>query len=170
MTAPLRKGAARESRREGRAMPFVASEIEEGVFIIRWQPVAPRRRFQVPMLERAGRETLEWITALRVLGEAERASFRSIAIRRDDLWAVVEGRGAGYVERAAAAIALAASGAEEELPRLRAARDRCAFAPLRKLMDWVLEGDDDDAIATALARLEKVADEERLHPSSGRAA
>lgn len=147
-------------------MPYVAIEVEKDVYLIRWRDVVPWARIaDVPMLERGGRDTREWVSALRALGEGERASFRTMAVPRERLWSVVEDGSTRVIDRAAAAIAIAGSDAA----RILSVRAACPFPALRTLFERLARGEGDRAVAKALEDVERAGDTP-FNPSSGGAS
>jgi hypothetical protein len=106
-------------------------------------------------LDRGERSLVEWIDALRRVGEGEGATFRHALPTRDQLLAIVESTTALAKERLAAAVALRAKLTEEEKPRVRVAAERCVAPALRERMVRVIDAPSDEELATVLEEAEQ---------------
>jgi hypothetical protein len=105
-------------------------------------------------LARAGRESREWIDALKRLGDGAQAGFREAAVSRDALLRVVESTRASAVERLAAALALKPSLTQEEAPRIRIAAERCALPELSQRLRVVVDSESPEEAEAALIEAE----------------
>jgi hypothetical protein len=74
---------------------------------------------QLGALDRRSRAVAIWIQDLRAMGAGAQAGHRSAAVPRDDLWLVLEDPGAEVGQRAASAVALAASDDVDARERIR---------------------------------------------------
>lgn len=104
------------------------------------------------LLGRQGRAMSEWIRALRAMGVGADATLRTAPTDPQVLLRVVESPGAPAEERAAAAVAIAASGDEEARTRLRVAADAVAEPKLRVALEAAAE-EDEAALEAALGEL-----------------
>ena len=105
------------------------------------------------LLGRGARSVGDWITYLRSVGVGANVTLRSAPLVPERLWRIVESANAKPVDRAAAAVALAAGG--EDRTRLRIAADATVEPRLRVALTTVAEGDADDVTLTkALEELE----------------
>ena len=107
------------------------------------------------LLGRQGRVMSEWIRALRAMGVGADATLRTAPTDPEVLLRVVESPGSRAEERAAAAVALAASGDEEAKTRLRVAAEAVAEPKLRVALDAAVE-EDETALEAALGELSDV--------------
>jgi len=104
------------------------------------------------LLGRQGRAMSEWIRALRAMGVGADATLRIAPTDPQVLLRVVESPSSPAEERAAAAVAIAASGDEEARTRLRVAAEAVAEPKLRVALEAAAE-EDEAALEAALGEL-----------------
>jgi hypothetical protein len=104
------------------------------------------------LLRRGDRKHADWVRALRSV--TERASHRIATPDVERLWQLIENAAIEPIFRAAAAVAISPSLDEAQKKRLEAVRAASAAPKLRIALDAVAEGEDEEALARALAELE----------------
>ncbi|MDF2697980.1 MAG: uncharacterized protein K0S65_6363, partial [Labilithrix sp.] len=127
--------------------------IEEG--LAQHRALAPAE--DEALLVRGDRALEAWVEEMNILGTADAYGYRTIAIPRERLWAVLENPGADPSARQGAAIALRARlddderdrllsiGQKSASPRLRVALDAVARAPDAPRLHLALEESEDEA-------------------------
>jgi hypothetical protein len=90
------------------------------------------------VLERNGRSLAEWRAALATILRGNE-SYRSTAIRGEDLARVLDDPAAPSERRIGAALALAGGGGNEGIDRVRVAARACASQPLRVALEHVAD-------------------------------
>jgi hypothetical protein len=104
------------------------------------------------LLDRGDRSVGDWITYLRSVGVGANVTLRSAPLLPERLWRIVESASAKPADRAAAAVALAATG--EDRTRLRVAADAVVEPKLRVALATAANTDvDDEALGEALEEL-----------------
>lgn len=97
---------------------------------------------------------VEWIRALRTLGEGANATLRVAPVPEERLLAVVEDASASPADRAAAAIAVGRGRDVETKRRITAAAEATGHPALKQALRIAVSGGDDEALAEALAEAE----------------
>jgi hypothetical protein len=105
------------------------------------------------LLQRGEREHRAWVRALRT---RDLTDLRSAAVPKDELWRVIEDKGADAIDRGAAVIALGPELSPDERGRLKKAAKVIAAPKLRVVLDDAPDAAEDD-LAEMLADLEKEA-------------
>jgi hypothetical protein len=139
-----------------------AAKDEEGAELARaietaraaWVGASHAPDLDAHLLARGKRTGSEWLEALRGLGSI--ATYRSISMHAEDLLRVLDDTQANPTARAAAAVALAASGSAKSTSRLRIVASSMANPRMRVALEKIADGDDDDDLAEALEELEKL--------------
>jgi hypothetical protein len=128
--------------------------IEEG--LAQHRALAPAE--DEALLTRGDRALEAWIQEMNILGTADAYGYRTIAIPRERLWAVLENPSAEPTARQGAALALRARldddererltaiGQKSASPRLRVALDAVARAPDAPRLHLALEESEDEAV------------------------
>jgi hypothetical protein len=101
-------------------------------------------------VDRAGRETHEWVSSLREIGKSEATTYRLAAVNREALFAIVEDPGNQASSRAAAAIAIGAKLDDEARTRLRLSAAAIADPKLRVAVEHVVDDKNVDELAELL--------------------
>ncbi len=124
-----------------------------------WQS---NQRGEPPELEvaRGSRTGSQWFEALRGIGAGGNAAYRSATVRPTRLTQLLDDPWGKPSIRAAAAVALAASGDTEAADKLRIAAELMANPRLRVALESIAEGMADGAIAEVLAELDELEREE----------
>lgn len=113
---------------------------------------------EAEQLTRGDTSPRAWLTRLRVVGSGANAGPREAAIPRDRLWSLAEDPSARAVTRAAAAAALTGTLDQAERKRLLDLAFDTASPPLRIALERAA-GDDEDALAEALAAVQEEEEE-----------
>lgn len=103
------------------------------------------------VLDRGERTAREWLEQLRRVGAGATATFRGVALTREQLLRIVESTTAAARARLAAAAALHDGLTEEEKPRVRVAAERSAEPAFRERMVRVAFAPSDEELEAALA-------------------
>lgn len=106
------------------------------------------------LVRRGGRETSQWVRALRGIGAFANADARTAPVMPEKLWRIVEDPAAPADARAGAAVALGQSADEEARVRLRAAAAATAAPKLRIAIEAAAREEPDEALEAALAEVE----------------
>jgi hypothetical protein len=106
-------------------------------------------------LARSGRETTDWVRALKSLGAGAGADMRTAGVPIESLLGVVTDSAARAIDRASAAVALTPVLGDEDRTRIRVAADAAASPKLRVALEKVSSGADDATLAEALSELEE---------------
>lgn len=141
------------------------SRIEEG--LAHHRALAPAE--DEALLTRGERELDKWIHEMTVLGTSDAYGYRTIAIPRDRLWAVLENPSADPSARQGAAIALRARLDDDERERLAAIGQKSASPHLRVAIDAVARAPDAPHLRIALEASEEDEDCLEEHPAKVRA-
>lgn len=104
------------------------------------------------VIDRAGRDTREWISSLRQLGKSDATTYRVAAVDREALFAIVEDPANQAVSRVAAAVAISGRLDDESRARLLKSAETVADPKLRVAIAHVIE-------ENAEADLEKILDD-----------
>lgn len=144
---------------EGRARAL-AARIQDAMRVHQLGTATPEA-----LLRRGDRTHATWVRALRTAPLL--ATHRRAAPTTEQLWRILEDPAGEALTRAAAAVAL---GELQESERARLARIACCTAAprLRVALDALIEGENDEALAEALAALEeerRIAKGPRLPPA-----
>lgn len=118
------------------------------------------------LLTRGDRDLDAWIHEMNALGAADAHGYRTIAIPRERLWALLENPGADPSARQGAALALRARLDEDERERLVAIAQKTASPGLRVSIDAVARAPDPPRLRVAL---EQADDDERYDAAPPRA-
>ncbi len=102
------------------------------------------------LLTRGERELDTWMHEMSILGSADAYGYRTIAIPRERLWAVLENPGADPSARQGAALALRARLDDDERERLVAIGQKTASPGLRVSIDAVARAPDSARLRIAL--------------------
>lgn len=106
------------------------------------------------LVRRGGRETSQWVRALRGIGAFANADARTAPVMPEKLWRIVEDPAAPADARAGAAVALGQSADEEVRVRLRAAAAATAAPRLRIAIEAAAGEAADADLEAALAEVE----------------
>ena len=88
----------------------------------------------------------------------DRGAHRTAALAHQQLWNLVEGASVQPLQRAAAAVALGHRLDEPDKKRVAAVAASTASPRLRVVLEQVVDGAEDEALAEALAELEEEAE------------
>ena len=105
------------------------------------------------LLQRGEREHRAWVRSLRT---RDLADLRSAAVPKEQLWRVIEDKGADALDRGAAVVALGPGLTPDERGRLKKAAKVIAAPKLRVVLDDAPDAPEED-LAEMLAELEKQA-------------
>ena len=106
------------------------------------------------LLTRGDRDLDSWMDEMRMLGTADAYGYRTIAIPRERLWAVLENPGAEPSAREGAALALRARLDDDERERLVSIGQKTASPRLRVSIDAVARAPDTTRLRIALEESE----------------
>ncbi|MBX3225211.1 MAG: hypothetical protein KF795_32140 [Labilithrix sp.] len=132
--------------------------IDEG--LVNHRALAPAE--DEALLTRGDRDLDAWIREMNALGAADAHGYRTIAIPRERLWAVLENPGADPSARQGAALALRARLDEDERERLVTIAHKSASPRLRVSIDAVARAPDAPRLRVALEHSD---DDDRRAPS-----
>lgn len=107
------------------------------------------------LLTQGDRELGAWIQEMSMLGTADAYGYRTIAIPRERLWAVLENPGADPSARQGAALALRARLDDDERERLASIGQKTASPRLRVSIDAVARAPDTARLRVALEESEE---------------
>jgi len=113
------------------------------------------------LLTRGERDLEAWLQEMSMLGTADAYGYRTIAIPRERLWAVLENPGADPSARQGAALALRARLDDDERERLVSIGQKTASPRLRVAIDAVARAPDSARLRVALEESE---DEDAYEP------
>jgi hypothetical protein len=106
-------------------------------------------------LARGPRDVATWMREMRALGAGDSRAYRTWAIPRERLWAVVENSAADPSARQGAALALSASLDDDERERILALADQTASPRLRVALDSVGRERDEVRLRVAVETAER---------------
>ena len=157
--SPARRSAVRFERLDGSTIDVRTAGPDDAVMLrdrVRAAMTVVTADGEVPFdpsrLDRRARDLPTWRAALEVLAR-QQPTYREHACGLEHLAALCESPRERPERRAAAAVALAASGDESLRPRLRIAAEGCAHPKLRDALEAAEAGDEiDEAVLEELSR------------------